>query len=349
VDKVKELGYTVKDGCKAIGISRSWYYSVKKRNDKDEKNNKDREKGEDKENSEGSAKNSVNNGDTGKDKENNKGNGEETDEGNIIPDVSKDKAFINDKTFINKDNKDKALLDDIKRIKNKHPYWGYRRIWAWLYYREDKKVNRKRVYRIMKENKLLVTKVIHKAKRKQKRNKPRADKPLQYWGIDMTKFMVQDVGWVYLHIVLDWYTKKIVGYNMALRSRTTEWKESLQMAVNKEFPDGVRGKGLKLISDNGSQPTSLSFMKETKLLDIQQIFTSYNNPKGDADTERMMRTIKEEVIWLEEFDTFEEAKEKITKWIETDYNKQYVHSSLGYCSPEEFEKKYYEKEIGVSA
>ncbi len=73
------------------------------------------------------------------------------------------------------------------------------------------------------------------------------------------------------------------------------------------------------------------------LLDIEQIFTSYNNPKGNAETERMIRTIKEEVIWLEEFASYSEAKEKIGHWIEQDYNRLYPHSALGYRSPEEFE------------
>jgi len=70
------------------------------------------------------------------------------------------------------------------------------------------------------------------------------------------------------------------------------------MAVNREFPQGVRGENLKLVNDNGSQPTSRSFMKDMVLLGIEQIFTSYDNPKGNAETERMMRTIKEEVIWI---------------------------------------------------
>ncbi|WP_353687075.1 integrase core domain-containing protein [Thermodesulfovibrio sp. 3462-1] len=47
-----------------------------------------------------------------------------------------------------------------------------------------------------------------------------------------------------------------------------------------------------------------------------------------------MRTIKEEVIWLNEFGSFEEARERIGRWIEVDYNKLYVHSGLGYISPE---------------
>jgi putative transposase len=53
----------------------------------------------------------------------------------------------------------------------------------------------------------------------------------------------------------------------------------------------VRGQGLKLISDNGCQPNSGSFLKLTAILDIEQIFISYNNPKGNAETERFMRTL----------------------------------------------------------
>jgi len=104
-----------------------------------------------------------------------------------------------------------------------------------------------------------------------------------------------------------------------------------------------------LISDNGSQPTSTSFMRDMATLGIEQIFTSYDNPRGNADTERVIRTTKEEVIWLNEFSSFEEAKERISRWIEVDYNRLYVHSKLGYVSPLEFEEVYYKKSVGVAA
>ncbi len=67
------------------------------------------------------------------------------------------------------------------------------------------------------------------------------------------------------------------------------------MAINREFPGGVRGNGLKLITDNGSQPTAASFVKDMATLGIEQIFTSCDNPKGNANTERVMRMIKEEI------------------------------------------------------
>jgi len=241
--------------------------------------------------------------------------------------------------------KDMALFEKIQAIKTEHPYWGYRRIRAWLLHREKVLVNEKKVRRIMKYQGLMVQQTVHKAKRTPSKSKPKAVRPGEFWGIDMTKFIVNGLGWVYLVIALDWYSKKVVGWDISLRSKTTDWQRALAMAVNREFPDGVRGKGLRLISDNGSQPTSVSFMGETAHLEIEQIFTSYNNPKGNADTERMIRTIKEEVIWLNEFETFEQAREKISDWLETSYNKLYVHSSLGYLSPVEFEDSYNQGKI----
>lgn len=240
-------------------------------------------------------------------------------------------------------------ITKIKEIKGKHPFWGYRRVWAWLRHREGIMVNQKRVRRLMKEHNLMATQTVHKAKRKVLRDKPRADRPRQFWGIDMTKFIVTALGWVYLVIVLDWYTKKIVGWHISVRSKTADWKQAMDRALNCEFTEGVRDACLKLISDNGSQPTSVSFMRDMATLGIKQIFTSYNNPKGNADTERVVRTIKEEVIWLNEFETLAEAQETIGKWIELDYNKLYVHSTLGYMSPEEFEVLYNRRELMMVA
>lgn len=243
---------------------------------------------------------------------------------------------------------EETLVEKIKAIKTDHPFWGYRRVHAWLVHREDIGVNQKRVRRIMKEHDLMAHQTVHKAKRTPQRSKLRAARPKEIWGIDMTKFMV-GAGWVYLVVVLDWHTKKIVGWDIALRSRSQEWKRALDMALLREFPEGVRGKGLKLVSDNGSQPTSTSFMKDMTTLGIEQVFTSYDNPKGNADTERVMRTIKEEVVWLNEFESLAQAKEVVGGYIEVDYNRLYVHSALGYRSPEEFEARYFSGELKLAA
>ena len=57
----------------------------------------------------------------------------------------------------------------------------------------------------------------------------------------MTKVLVEGFGWVYIVVVLDWYTKKIVGYYAGLRCTAQQWLAALDMAVNRQFPDGARG------------------------------------------------------------------------------------------------------------
>ncbi len=245
-------------------------------------------------------------------------------------------------------DRDGVVVEKLKELRLLHPFWGYRRMTAWLNHREGLVVNRKRVYRLMRGNGLLVEQVRHKAVRSSQRGKQKATRPSQYWGIDMTKFILGSSGWCYLVVVLDWYTKEIVGWKLSLRAKTSEWKEALDRALFRKFPCGVRGQGLSLISDNGSQPTSVAFMTETAGLDINQIFCSYDNPRGNAETERVIRTIKEELLWLNEFGSFEEAESRIGAWIEEDYNRLYVHSALGYLSPEEFAQQWAQTQEATS-
>lgn len=232
------------------------------------------------------------------------------------------------------------VLERVKEIKGEHPFWGYRRMWAYLKYVDGLDINKKRVLRLMQRHDLLVkpdSKL--KATRVSGRSKPRPSRPNQWWGIDMTKVMVNGFGWIYIAVVLDWYTKKIVGYYAGLQCRGKHWLEALDNAVNKQFPDGVRDNGLYLMSDNGSQPTSIGFMKSCRELNITQAFTSDNNPKGKADTERVFRTMKEELLWLREWTSPFELVDTLKQWVDY-YNSSYLHSALGYKTPNIFEEEY---------
>lgn len=175
---VKQLlkeGYTVKESCKALGLSRSSYYSIV--------------------------------------------NPKETEKPKQTSDALQ-------------------LLVKIRVIKAEHPFWGYRRVTAWLRNRKGVLVNHKTVRKIMKDNGLIASQTVHKAKRKTEGRKPRAQRPKEIWGIDMTKFMIPGIGWVYLVIVLDWYTKKIVGWEVSLRGRTAEWRVTMDRAILTEFRKG---------------------------------------------------------------------------------------------------------------
>jgi putative transposase len=234
-----------------------------------------------------------------------------------------------------------ALGQRIRELKAEHPFWGYRRIWAYLHCVAQRPVNKKRVLRLMRAHHLLVQPNLRlKAKRSPTGRKPHPTKPNEWWGIDMTKVLVQGFGWVYIVVVLDWYTKVIVGHHAGSQGTARHWLAALDMAVNRQFPEGVREKGLSLMSDNGCQPTSMAFMQACGTLGIHQAYTSYNNPKGNADTERVIRTLKEECLWLKEWTCPLELIRALEGGI-TDYNAHHLHSALGYKSPRQFEREYH--------
>ena len=145
---------------------------------------------------------------------------------------------------------------------------------------------------------------------------------------------------MYLHLVLDWGSKKIIGYELNQQSKTGDWLRPLVRAVNQQFPHGLRETTtLRLVSDNGCQPTSVRFMRECRGLGIEQIFTSYANPKDNADTERVFRTLKEDLIWPREWLTVQQLEQALAWWIRN-YNEDYPHSSIHYQTPQQFETSF---------
>ncbi len=238
---------------------------------------------------------------------------------------------------------DRVVLLVIRQLKAEHPFWGYRRIWAYLVFVEKLVINKKRVYRLLRENDLLVKgDEKFKAKRTSRQSKPRPDRPNSWWGVDMTKVLTAE-GWAYLVVVNDWFTKKTLGVKVFDRSRAADWLEAVNRAVCRQFPAGIREQDfleLNLMSDNGSQPTSLTFMRECRALGIRQAFTAYANPKGNADTERLIRTIKEELCWLQEWSSVEELAAEMEKFVEY-FNDNYLHSALGYKTPNAFESAWF--------
>lgn len=236
--------------------------------------------------------------------------------------------------------RDEELLSRIMPIKTDHPLWGYRRIWAYLKYREHHSYAINRVHRVMKEHNLLVTKQQRlRARRGPIRPKPQSHRPNHYWGIDMTKIKISPWGWLYLCIVLDWCTKEIIGYSLSTRSKTDDWLDAVESAVNNRFPQGIR-KAVKdgelfLLSDNGCQPTSQRFMMSCSLLGITQIFTTWCNPKGNSDTERVLRTLKEDLVWTNDWDNPFAFSEGLKHWTNA-YNTDYPHQSLNNLTPRQY-------------
>jgi putative transposase len=195
-----------------------------------------------------------------------------------------------------------GLLQRLREPKADHPFWGYRSIWADLRFVAGWVINQKRMLRLMREHHLLVRPYLRlKAKRTPSGTQPRPTRPNEWWGIDMTKVLAEGFGWVSIVLVLDWYTQKIVGHDAGSPCTAQPWLSALDMVMNGQCPDGARGHDVSLMSDNGCQPTAQAFMAACSTLGIHQGFTSDNNPKGKAATARVMRTLKEECLWLQEW------------------------------------------------
>ncbi|MGI8555352.1 MAG: integrase core domain-containing protein, partial [Pyrinomonadaceae bacterium] len=137
--------------------------------------------------------------------------------------------------------------------------------------------------------------------------------------------------------------RRSVGHYCGEQSKSRHQLAALNKAVNGQFPEGIRQMKiqLNLMSDNGSQPTGRSFMETYAGFGIKQAFTAYNNPKGNADTERMMRTLKEELGWLREWQSVNELKTALDTFVE-DFNAGYLHSALAYKTPNRFEREHLE-------
>ena len=95
-----------------------------------------------------------------------------------------------------------------------------------------------------------------------------------------------------------------------------------------------------MMSDHGCRPTALAFMRACAAVEIQQAFTSDNNPKGNADAERVMCTLKEARLWLTEWTCPFALIKALEAWI-ADYNEHYLQSALGDKPPRQFERDYY--------
>lgn len=218
--------------------------------------------------------------------------------------------------------------------------YGYRRVRAVLKARYGLGVNRKKVQRLMRELGLAQNRAVHKATRGKVLPAQEAHKPNERWEMDMTRVMLEGMIPAWLIVVIDCFTREIVGWELSLRCRAKEWLAALDSALNSRFPSGVRGAGLILRTDNGCQPTSKLFGKAMEGLGLVAEFTGYNCPKQNAYVERVIRTLKEEEIWLNGYATIEEARERIGRYIAF-YNRERVHSSLGYVSPLQFCQDYF--------
>jgi putative transposase len=159
--------------------------------------------------------------------------------------------------------------------------------------------------------------------------------PNEAWQIDMTSFQLSNLTPLFLVTVIDCRTREIVGWTLDRRCRASEWTSAVRMALEARGPDTKAAcAGLTLRSDNGAQPCSKRFVEYLGKVGVKGEYTGYSAPDDNAFVERVIRTIKEEEIWLNVYDTLSEARAALEAYIRY-YNIERPHSALEYQTPAE--------------
>jgi transposase InsO family protein len=169
----------------------------------------------------------------------------------------------------------------------------------------------------------------------------RAERPNQKWVADITYIDTRE-GWLYLAAVLDLFSRRVVGWSMADHMESRLVGDALQMAIGRRRP----GDGLLHHSDQGTQPVladrpgyaSLAYQDRLAKIKARVSMSGVGSCYDNAVIESFFGTLKGECA-RRRFATREEARRHIFEFIELWYNRQRLHSSLGYLSPTEFEHR----------
>lgn len=159
--------------------------------------------------------------------------------------------------------------------------------------------------------------------------------PNQLWTSDIT-YIRTDQGWLYLAIFLDACSRRIVGWSMHHRISDNLIINAFKQACTHRRPKP----GLIVHSDRGSQYCSVSFKEQLALNQCIQSMSKTGNCYDNAITESFFATLKTELVRHQHYQSHNEARRSIFKFIEMFYNRQRIHSALGGMSPERFENGF---------
>lgn len=245
-----------------------------------------------------------------------------------------------------RNREERRLGEQVKAIHERsHETYGTRRIQHDLV-EDGERISRKRVGRLMKLQGLRSKiKRKFKATTNSKHNLPIApnllnrkfqvDQPDTVYVGDIT-YIHTDEGWLYLAVLIDLYSRAVVGWSMSNRMTAQLATDALLMAIWRRRP----AKGLMAHSDRGSQYASRLYQKTLKGKGFICSMSRKGNCWDNAPSESFFHTLKTELIYHCHYKTREEATRDIFNYIEVFYNRQRRHSTIGYQTPWGYEKEY---------
>jgi len=160
-----------------------------------------------------------------------------------------------------------------------------------------------------------------------------ADRPNSKWVADITYVRTRE-GWLYLAVVIDLYSRFVVGWAMSERMTRGLAMDALKMAIWRRKP----GRGLLHHSDRGVQYASHDYQALLKQHGIICSMSRKGNCWDNAVAESFFHTLKTELVYHGNYETRREAKQEIFEYMEVFYNRRRLHSALGYKNPSDFER-----------
>ena len=246
-----------------------------------------------------------------------------------------------------------ALRDAIQRHALLNRYCGYRRILRELK-KEGWVVNHKRLLRLMREDNLLSLRrrrfVVTTDSNHPWRVYPNLARYMvlsgihQLWVADITYIRLK-VEFIYLAVILDVYSRRVVGWSMNRKLESDIALDALEMALKQRRPAA----GLVHHSDRGVQYASNKYIERLEAQGIVISMSRPGNPYDNAWAESFIKTLKAEEVYAARYRDLEDAVARIGTFIEELYNLRRLHSALGYLSPAEFEAALPQRPVETAA
>lgn len=233
-----------------------------------------------------------------------------------------------------------VLTDEIEKLSMRYPKYGYRRITQMLL-RMGYTVGYRRVARIMKTNNLSVSvkRVCQTTQSLKEMNQwvNRIDdldiiRRNQVWVGDITYVRLKE-RFIYVSVIMDVFTRVIRAWHLSQHLTQSLTLRPLQQALQYSIPEIHH-------SDQGVQYLSSDYISTLTCHGIEISLPRRGRPWENGYAERLIRTLKEEEVYLNDYDNILEAKERINHFIVEIYNQKRPHSALSYLTPIEFEKQY---------
>lgn len=239
-------------------------------------------------------------------------------------------------------NDDLSVLAWVEEVLLEFPTYGIRRVTAELQRRQHA-INHKRVQRLMQQNDLIQVARRRKNTTDSRHGYPRYPnllkecrvvRPDQVWCADITYIQLAQ-RFVYLAVVLDVFTRSIRGWYLGRYLSGDLVCNALNQALASRRPEIHH-------SDQGVQYAAPGYTERLQALGVQISMTAIGQPTDNPYAERVIRTIKEEEVYLNEYRDLADARAHLGRFIEEVYQHKRIHSALHYLTPVEFEMQWWQ-------